>query len=206
MFCKYCGNQVEDNSKLCPFCGKDLSPLNADSVKDTLKKATETIVDSAKTIGNSVNEATDGQAQKYAEKAKETAQEFVSDIKQVAKDKDTSNFFTKNKYRNIKILAVLLIVIIILGALFDSEGKKEIMAKNVVIETFPNAVIKSVTKEAGNDKVSIYVVKFVFPNGYDEQSSVISITDDNADMIDTLPEVLYPRRDALIESLKKQLE
>lgn len=206
MFCKYCGNQIEENSKLCPFCGKDLSPSNVDSVKDTLKKATETIVDSAKTIGNSVNEATNGQAQNYAEKARETAQEFVSDIKQVAKDKDTSNFFTKNKYRNIKIIAVLLVVIIILGSMFDGGRKEEKMAENVVSATFPNAIIKSTTKETGNDKVSIYVVKFVFPKGYDEQSSVISITDDNAEMIDTFPETIYPKRDALIESLRKQLE
>lgn len=205
MFCKYCGKRIVNNSKFCPYCGNGLSASGTENVKDTLKKTAGAVVDSAKVIGNSVNEATNGQAQKYVEKARETAKGFTDDVKQVAKDKDASNFFTKNKYRNVKILAVLLIAIIILGSMFNGESKEDKMAKDVVLSTFSNCEIKSVTKEAGNDEGSIYVVKFVFPSG-DESSSVILIVDDNAEMVDTYPKSEYPRMEVFIGLLKEQLE
>lgn len=37
----------------------------------------------------------------------------------IAKDRDASNFFTKNKYRNVKITAVLLIAIFLVGRIFN---------------------------------------------------------------------------------------
>ncbi len=131
MFCTHCGKSIENNSKFCPYCGSGLSASGTENVKDTLKKTAGAVADSAKIIGNSVNEATNGQAQKYAEKAKETAKGFTDDVKQVAKDKDASNFFTKNKYRNVKIIAVLLIAVFILGSLFggDSSNYFEDFAK-----------------------------------------------------------------------------
>lgn len=187
MFCKYCGKKIEDNSKFCPYYGKELLISGTENAKDILKKTTATIVDSAKTIGNSVNEATNGQAQKYVEKAKETAQGFVGDVKQVTKEKDTSNFLTKNKYRNVKIIAVLLIAIILISGIFNGESKEEKMAKDIVSSTFSSCEIKSVTKVAGNDEGQIYVVKFVFPKG-DESSSVVLITNENATLVDTYPE------------------
>ncbi len=34
MFCKYCGNEIEDGSKFCRFCGKTLDPIElSDEVK-----------------------------------------------------------------------------------------------------------------------------------------------------------------------------
>lgn len=136
MFCTHCGKSIEDNSKFCPYCGNELSTSGTENVKDTLKKTAGAVADSAKVIGNSVNEATNGQAQKYAEKAKKTAKGFTDDVKQVAKDKDASNFFTKNKYRNIKILAVLLIAIILISSLFggDASDFREDFAKQLAVE------------------------------------------------------------------------
>ena len=74
---------------------------------------------------NAVNEATNGQTKKYAEKAKETAKGFTDDVKQVAKDKDTSNFFTKNKYRNVKIIAVVLIAVFLLSSLLGEDKRRK---------------------------------------------------------------------------------
>ena len=205
MYCTQCGKLIKNNSKFCPYCGNGLSASGTENVKDTLKKTAGTVVDSAKVIGNSVNKATNGQAQKYAEKAKETAKGFTDDVKQVAKDKDASNFFTKNKHCNVKILAVLLIAIIILGSMFNGESKEDKMAKDVVSSTFSNCEIKSVTKAAGNNEGSIYVVKFVFPSG-DESSSIILIVNVNAEMVDTYPKSEYPRMEVFIDLLKEQLE
>lgn len=173
MFCTYCGEQIENNSKFCPYCGKELSISGTDNAKDALKKTTATIVDSAKAIGNNVNEATNGQAQKYAEKAKETAQGFVGDVKQVAKDKDTSNFFTKNKYRNVKIIAVLLIAIILISGIFDGESSdfREDLAKQIAVgevkdnlsapdtAKFSNIEIIDQFKTDGGD---VYIVTMTF--------------------------------------------
>lgn len=132
MFCKFCGKPIEDYTKFCPYCGKELSTTDRNDAKEVLKKTAGAVMDSAKVIGNSVNEATNGQAQKYAERAKETAKGFTEDVKQVAKDKDASNFFTKNKYRNVKILAVLLVAIFllsgILGGASDDNEKNAILA------------------------------------------------------------------------------
>ncbi len=132
MFCQYCGKEIDDDVKFCPYCGGGLSSSDTGSAKEALKKTAGAVMDSAKAIGNSVNEATNGQAQKYAEKAKETAKGFTDDVKQVAKDKDTSNFFTKNKYRNVKIIAVLLIAVFIIGSIFgggsDDNEEKAILA------------------------------------------------------------------------------
>ena len=207
MYCVHCGKRIGDNSKFCPYCGKGLSASDTGSTKEALKKTDGAVMDSAKVIGNGVNKATDGQAQKYAEKAKETAKEFADDMKQVANDKDISNFFTKNKYRNVKILIIALIAIVILGSMFSGKSKGEKMAEDIVSETFSDCKIKSVTKEAGNDEGQIYVVKFIFSKGKgDESSAVILITDDNATLIDIYPQSEYTRMEVFIDLLKEQLE
>lgn len=207
MYCSHCGNQIKNDSKFCPYCGGSLSSSDIGSAKEALKKTAGAVMDSAKAIGNSVNEATGGQAQKYAEKAKETAKGFTDDIKQVAKDKDTSNFFAKNKYRNVKILAVLLVAIIILGSMFSGKSKGEKMAEDVVSATFSDCEIKSVTKETGNDEGQIYVVKFIYSKGKgDESSAVVLITGDNATLIDVYPQSEYSRMEVFIDLLKEQLE
>lgn len=204
MYCTHCGKQTENSSKFCPYCGGSLSSSDTGSAKEALKKTAGAVMDSAKAIGNSVNEATSGQAQKYAEKAKETAKGFTDDVKQVAKDKDTSNFFTKNKYRNVKIIAVVLIAVFLFSSLLG-EDKGEKMAKNTVLTTFSNCDIKSVTKVTGNNEGQIYVVKFIFSSG-DESSAVVLITDDNATLVDVYPKSEYSRMEVFIDLLKEQLE
>lgn len=204
MYCTHCGKQIENNSKFCPYCGGSLSSSDTGSAKEALKKTAGAVMDSAKAIGNSVNEATSGQAQKYAEKAKETAKGFTDDVRQVAKDKDTSNFFTKSKYRNVKIIAVVLIAVFLLCSLLG-EDKGEKMAKNTVLATFSNCDIKSATKVTGNDEGQIYVVKFIFSSG-DESSAVVLITDDNATLVDVYPKSEYSRMEVFIDLLKEQLE
>lgn len=39
MNCKYCGKPIEDESRFCPHCGKDLSAVNADTPNTPLEKA-----------------------------------------------------------------------------------------------------------------------------------------------------------------------
>lgn len=207
MYCSHCGNQIKNDSKFCPYCGGSLSSSDIGSAKKALKNTAVAVMDSAKAIGNSVNEATGEQAQKYAEKAKEMAKGFTDDIKQVTKDKDTSNFFANNKYRNVKILAVLLIAIIIPCSMFSGKSKGEKMAEDVVSATFSDCELKSVTKETGNDEGQIYVVKFIYSKGKgDESSAVVLITGDNATLIDVYPQSEYSRMEVFIDLLKEQLE
>lgn len=207
MYCSHCGNQIKNDSKFCPYCGGSLSSSDIGSAKEALKNTAVAVMDSAKAIGNSANEATGEQAQKYAEKAKEMTKGFTDDIKQVTKDKDTSNFSAKNKYRNVKILAVLLIAIIILCSMFSEKSKGEKMAEDIVSATFSDCEIKSVTKETGNDEGQIYVVKFIYSKGKsDESSAVVLITGDNATLIDVYPQSEYSRMEVFIDLLKEQLE
>lgn len=177
MYCTHCGKEIEDDAKFCPYCKKELTASGGTDTKEMLKKTADAVMNSAKVIGNSVNEATNGKAQVYAEKAKETAKEFKDDVKQVAKDKDTSNFFTKNKYRNVKIFAVLFVAVFLVSAILGGESKEEKMAKNIVSASMPDAKIKSVTKVVENDgaEMNIYVVKFI-PSGEEEHSAWVCIT------------------------------
>lgn len=39
MNCKYCGKPIEDNSRFCPHCGKDLLAVNVDNPNIPLEKA-----------------------------------------------------------------------------------------------------------------------------------------------------------------------
>lgn len=50
MLCKFCGKQVENNSKFCPYCGKDLSAIVEDDSMETLKKSTDIAADSSKIV------------------------------------------------------------------------------------------------------------------------------------------------------------
>lgn len=173
MYCTHCGKQIEDNSKFCPYCGGTLSTSDIGSAKEALKKTAGAVMDSAKAIGNSVNEATGGQAGKYAEKAKETAKGFTDDVKQVAKDKDTSNFFTKNKYRNVKIIAVVLIAIFFLSGVFGggSSDFREDMAKQLAVAEVKDSLNEPDTAKFSNitiidqfktDGGDVYIVSMTF--------------------------------------------
>lgn len=207
MFCSKCGKEIEDNTKVCPYCGNKITSTNAGNIADAVRKATDTAVNMAQSAKNAANEATNGQAEKYMEKAKETAQGFVGDVKQVAKDKDTSSFFKKNNYKNLKILSGLVVVICLLLGAFNGAGKGEKLAKNVVSATFSNCKIESVTKVTGNDEGQIYVVKFIHANGKgDESSAVVLVTDDNATLVDAYPKSAYDRMEVFIDMLKKELE
>ncbi len=159
MYCTRCGKEIKNNSKFCPYCGNGLPASGTENVKDTLKKTAGAVVDSAKVIGNSVNEATNGQAQKYAEKAKETAKGFTDDVKQVTKDKDASNFFTKNKYRNVKIIVVLLLAVLLISSVFGGGSKNEELAKNIFTEQYPNYHVNSVTTVGETDNECVCAIK-----------------------------------------------
>ena len=38
MYCKYCGQQIDDNAQFCPYCGKQLRDANDGSVKQGKNK------------------------------------------------------------------------------------------------------------------------------------------------------------------------
>lgn len=202
MYCTHCGKQIEDKSKFCPYCGGSLSSSDTGSSKEALKKTAGAVMKSAKTIGNNVNDATGGQAGKYAEKAKETAKGFTDDIKQVAKDKNTSDFFTKNKYRNVKIIAMMLIAVFLLSSLFGgSKGEK--MAKDIVSASC-DCKIKSVTEVAKNNNTDtyIYVVKYI-PSDEGEHSAIVLVDLKNGAVIQGVYQKShYDKLNAEIENWK----
>lgn len=178
MFCSKCGKQIEDKTKFCPHCGNKITSSNMGNIADSVKKATDTALNMAQSAKNAANAATNGQAEKYVEKAKETAQGFVNDAKQVAKDKDTSSFLKKNNYKNLKILSGLVVVICLLLGVFNGD-KGEKLAKNVVSASYSDCKIKSVTKAAESNAldIHIYVVKFI-PSNEDEHSALVRVSPD----------------------------
>ena len=194
MFCQKCGKQIEDNTKLCPYCGGKVINSNTNKIADTVKKATDTAVNMAQTAKNAANEATNGQAEKYMEKAKETAQSFAEDVKQVVKDKDTSNFLTKNKYRNVKIIAVLLVAVFIIGALFNSDSNEQTAIDAVrvrIYQSYPSVEVSNakVIEKDGHGRYLVLVdVEDSNEHGYAIGAVVI-----NSD--DEILTSIYPYRD-----------
>jgi len=193
-----CGKQIDDNSKFCPYCGSSLSSSDTGSAKEALKKTAGAVMDSAKAIGNSVNEATGGRTQKYAEKVKETAKGFTDDVKQVAEDKDTSNFFIKNKYRNVKIIAVVLIAIFLIGSIFgggsDDNEENAILAVEARIHqsypTFTFSDAEVIEKDGeGRYLISLTISENNIQQGY---AIGIAIFPPNSDNILTS---IYPYED-----------
>ena len=127
MFCTNCGKEIPERAGFCPSCGSKVPGSTSDTMKDTLKKASEAVTSTAKNAGKRVNEATNGKAGEFAQtakgKAKETAQNFTADIKQATQDKDAKGFFTKNKYRNTFIIAGVIVLFIVIGAIFSNNEK-----------------------------------------------------------------------------------
>lgn len=192
MFCSKCGKEIEDNTKFCPYCGNKITGSNMGNIADTVKKAADTAVNMAQSAKNAANEATNGQAEKYMEKAKETAQGFVNDAKQVAKDKDTSSFLKKNKYRNLKILAVLLIAVVLVCALFiDSNEQTAIDAVRVrIYQSYPTAEISN-AKVIDKDGYGRYLVSMDVEDS-NERGYAIGVVVFTSDDILTS---VYPYRD-----------
>ena len=122
MFCSQCGAELPDGAKFCPNCSAKVEVSVDKSLKDKVSKVAGTVTESAKSIGDKVNEATDGKAKEFAGKARETAQDFTRDVKQTVKDKDAKSFFTKNHYRNSIIIAVAVVLIVLLGNLFKGNS------------------------------------------------------------------------------------
>ena len=88
MFCTNCGKEIpEEGACFCPNCGSN--------------------------VGHSANE----KMKTYTGKAVETAQDFVGDIKQVVKDKDTAGFLKRNKHRNLKIIIGIMVVLFLMPLL-----------------------------------------------------------------------------------------
>lgn len=207
MFCQKCGKEIEDNTKLCPYCGNKITGTNMGNIADSIRKATDTAVNMAQSAKNAVNETTNGQAEKYVEKVKETAQSFVDDAKQAKSREEVRDFYKKNNYRNLKICIVLVIIIGGLWGALSGSDKGEKLAKNVVSESFSDCKIKSVKEVAGNDEGQIYVVKFIHANGKgDESSAVVLVTDDKATLVDAYPKSAYDRMEVFIDMLKKELK
>ncbi len=125
MFCIKCGSELPDNADFCPNCGNRVEVNSKGDIKEKLTKAAKTVSSSAKSVGEKINEATNGKAQAFAGKAKETALDFANDVKQTTNDKDSKGFFTKNKYRNTKLIVGLVIILIFLSSIFSSKDNQK---------------------------------------------------------------------------------
>lgn len=179
MFCSKCGKEIEDNTKLCPYCGHKIAGTNMGNIADSVRKATDTVANVAQSVRNTANEATNGQAEKYVEKVKETAQSFVDDARQAKSREEVRDFYKKNNYRNLKICIVLVIIIGGLWGALSGSDKGAKLAKNVVSASYSDCKIKSVTKAAeSNDlDIHVYVVKFI-PSKEEEHSALVRVSPD----------------------------
>lgn len=208
MYCMHCGKSIEADSKFCPNCGGKIADSNVGSVTDTVKKMTDSAVNTAKSAGNAIMESATGKIDSEAvkdtfKKATGTAVNLAKSAKNVANDikqpiekaegnnkngnSDSVNTKSKTDRKNtiIGLIVVCLAVILLFkgcGAIFGgSKGEK--LAKNIVSASY-DCKIKSVTTIIENDKteISIYVVKFVPAEG-EEHSALVQVISGTA-MID----------------------
>ena len=121
MFCYNCGKEIVDGVKFCPNCGKSQN-VSESSIKDKMVDAVGSALSTAKTAGGKALE--DEKIRAYTSIAQETAQNFADDVKQVAQDKDTSNFFKKNKFRNSKIIVGIIAILLIFTLFIGKENHK----------------------------------------------------------------------------------
>lgn len=171
MFCPSCGKEVPEGAGFCPSCGAKIQESSSTGLKSKFQKVTDTVTNSAKSVGERVNEATDGRAGQFAQtaqaKAKETARNFSADIKQATQDKDAKGFFTKNKYRNTKIIAGIVVILIILGSLFGGghigSGNIKSRITKYVEENYPEGNrIESVKYLRERDGKDYYIVRMTY--------------------------------------------
>ncbi|WP_027407167.1 zinc ribbon domain-containing protein [Anaerovibrio sp. RM50] len=143
MFCHNCGKEIADGINFCPYCGKTQEVSNK-IMNNEPSGAVDNTLSSAKNIGNQVKAVVEDKAQAYVDMAKETAQDFVNDVQQVTKDKDTDNFFKKNNNRNTKIILVIAMAMVILFMLFGGNPKGSNEAIKIAEEhvTYYNDVTK----------------------------------------------------------------
>lgn len=62
MFCSQCGAELPDGAKFCPNCSAKVEVPVDKSLKDKVSKVAGTVTESAKSIGDKVNDAFIGQA------------------------------------------------------------------------------------------------------------------------------------------------
>lgn len=206
MYCMHCGKEVESNSKFCPYCGGKIAGSNVSNVTDTVKKMTDSAVNTAKSAGNAIKESATGKIDNEAvkdtiKKATDTAVNLAKSAKNVANDikqpiekaeqnnnngsNDSVNTKSDRKNTIIGLIVVCLAVILLFkgcGAIFGgSKGEK--LAKNIVSASC-DCKIKSVTTVMENDKteIYIYVVKYV-PSEGEEHSALVRVVSGTA-MID----------------------
>lgn len=208
MYCMHCGQRIESNSKFCPYCGGKIADSNVGSVTDTVKKMTDSAVNTAKSAGNAIKESATGKIDSEAvkdtiKKATDTAVNLAKSARNVANDikqpieeaegnnkngsSDSVNTKAKTDRKNtiIGLIVVCLAVILLFkgcGAIFGgSSGEK--LAKNIVSASC-DCKIKSVTTVMENDKteIYIYVVKYVPLEG-EEHSALVRVVSGTA-MID----------------------
>lgn len=205
MYCMHCGKEVESNSKFCPYCGGKIAGSNVGNVTDTVKKMTDSAVNTAISAGNAIKESATGKIDSESvkdtiKKATDTTVNLVQSAKNIANDikqpiekaeqnnnngsNDSVNIKSKSDRKNtiIGLLVVCLAVVLLFkgcGAIFGgSKGEK--MAENIVSASC-DCKIKSVTTIMENDKteISIYVVKYV-PSGEDEHSALVRVVSGTA--------------------------
>lgn len=192
MYCMHCGKKVEANSKFCPYCGGKIAGSNVGSVTDTVKKMTDSAVNTARSAGNAIKESATDTAVNLAKSAKNVANDIKQPIEKAEGNNkngnsDSVNTKAKTDRKNtiIGLIVVCLAVILLFkgcGAIFGgSSGEK--LAKNIVSASY-DCKIKSVTTVMENDKteIYIYVVKYV-PSEGEEHSALVRVVSGTA-MID----------------------
>lgn len=223
MYCTHCGKQIEDNSKFCPHCRGKIVGSNIGNVTDTVKKMAASAENSIKQ--SVANKADSKVVKDTIKKATDTAinlakstKDVVNDMKQPIEDaeknnkndgSDSVNIMQKSKEdkKNTIIgLIVICLAIILLfkgcGAIFGAS-KEEKMAKKIVSASC-DCKIKSVTTIIENDKtkINIYVVKFI-PSGEEEHSALVSVVSSTSGTTATIDGVYSKNR---YDELNKEIE
>lgn len=192
MFCHDCGKEIADGAKFCPYCGQSqkLSESRsktytshsdkaiaenvtshqdatvsecAPKAEEAIQEDASTVVASAKSIGEDVNEATFGKAQTDADTARGTAQNFVKDVKQIAEDKDKET--SENNNRNAKIAFGIIMVIVIMFMLFGGNSNyhnKAINEAEKAVRSINNdfsITSSNVLYEADKNELKYYIVE-----------------------------------------------
>lgn len=113
MFCAYCGKKIDDHSGFCPFCGNPVSEEKIGDGKQEAPKADGAARNIAETIGSAVRNTM---------------------------NKKAAGFFTKNQYKNTKILIVIVLVLAVLTGILKQIGKPGSEVRNSYLSQYSNAV------------------------------------------------------------------
>lgn len=116
MFCKYCGNELKENAKFCPKCGKPTGGELAEKAQAVKNQVNQTVQEAKETIAHTSKDDIKKQVKTSVQAAKETMQHVDKQgVSLYGIRQGIKNIVTHPKEHKILFSVVAVLVVLIIG-------------------------------------------------------------------------------------------